>query len=321
MASSAKPALKPAPEAAAKTAQGPHLEFGQKALQELFDREPFAFGHNLNDLDLFRSDSLRTLTEKFSSSPRDYFIAGSAASPETTFYSVPNGGRKPLEAFENLDKMSCRILLKRPENHDARFHDLLQALFTQVLDSLGGLGGARVERLESAILISSGSTTTPIHFDPEIGFFSQIEDEKFYHIYPPDSARETDMERFYIRGRIDIGSVDMSGLIPEKEHVFRLLPGMGFHQPQNSPHWVRTGGSRSVSYTFVFQTDASRARGRTRAFNYCLRKAGITPAHLGAHPKADAVKSSVMQAAVPIQLLGRVVNKAQRVITGKRLSS
>jgi hypothetical protein len=28
-----------------------------------------------------------------------------------------------------------------------------------------------------------------------------------------------------------------------------------------------------------------------------------------------------MQAAVPIQLLGRVVNKAQRVISGKRLSS
>jgi hypothetical protein len=158
-----------------------------------------------------------------------------------------------------------------------------------------------------------------VQFWRGVGFFSQIEGEKFYHIYPPDSARETDMERFYIRGRVDIGNVDISGLSPEREQVFCLLPGMGFHQPQNS-HWVKTGDSRSVSYTFVFQTDAARARGRTRAFNYCLRKAGVSPSRWGLHPRADAVKSGAMQAAIPIQLLGRMIHKAKRVLTGKRLS-
>jgi hypothetical protein len=319
MTAAAKPALKREP-VPGESSQSPHLNLRQESLKELFDRQAFPFAHNLSTLDLFTADSLRSLSEKFSGSPRDYFIAGSAASPETKFYAVPNGGHSPLEALENLDKVSCRILLKRPESHDARFRDLLQTLFGQVVDLLGGLGRERVERLESAILISSGSTTTPIHFDPEIGFFSQIEGEKFYHVYPPDSASEMEMERFYVRGRVDIGNVEFSGLDAQREQVFRLLPGMGFHQPQNSPHWVRTGDSRSVSYTFVFQTDISRARGRTRAFNYCLRQLGISPAHLGAHPAADALKARAMKAAIPLQLLGRVVNKTQRVLAGKRLS-
>jgi hypothetical protein len=168
-------------------------------------------------------------------------------------------------------------------------------------------------------LISSGSTTTPIHFDPEIGVFSQIEGEKFYHLYPPECTPETELERFYVRGRVDIGNLDLSGLKPEREHVFRLLPGMGIHQPQNSPHWVQTGSSRSVSYTFVFETDASRARGRARAFNYCLRRCGISPASLGAHPGIDAAKARAMQAAIPVQLMGRILNKTQRVLMGRRL--
>jgi len=295
------------------------LILDRETLRQSFDREPFGFSHNLSSLDLFKADSLRGLAERFANSPRDYFIAGSAPTPGTRFYSVPNGGYKPHEAIDNLDKISTRVLLKRPENHDARFRDLLETLFRQVTDLRGGLGGERIERLESAILISSVATTTPIHFDPEVGFFSQIEGEKFYHVYPPACARETELERFYVRGRVDIGNVEMTKLDARQEHLFVLGPGKGFHQPQNSPHWVRTGTSRSVSYTFVFQTDASRARGRVRAFNYCLRKLGLNPSRLGTHPAFDAAKASTMHAAIPIQFAGRVLNKTQRVLTGRRL--
>src|SRR5580658_6773925 len=214
------------------------LVIDHEAFRQHFDREPFAFTHNLSSLDLFRLDSLLTLGEKFSGSPRDYFIAGSAASPGTKFYSVPNGGYRPRQAIENIEKQNHRRLLKRPEKHDSRFRDLLGALFREVVDLRGGLGNERVERLESAVLISSSSTTTPVHFDPEDGFFSQIEGEKFYHVYPPACASETELERFYIRGRVDIGIVDIAKLDPGREYVFKLGPGRGFHQPQNSPHWV-----------------------------------------------------------------------------------
>jgi|SRR5215469_14571759 len=139
------------------------------------------------------------------------------------------------------------------------------------------------------------------------------------YVYPPACAPEAELERFYIRGRVDIGNVDLMKLDAASENVYVLGPGKGFHKPQNSPHWVQTGDTRSVSFTFVYETDASRERGRARAFNYFLRKAGMTPAQIGRQPGVDASKAAVMRAARPLQMAGRVLNKAQRVLGGSRL--
>jgi len=304
---------------ASQKSSNDYIQFDREIFRGNFDREPFEFQHKLSELDLFQEDSLRSLCATMGTASRDYFIAGNAPEPGTKFYDVPSGGLTPLQALETLEHRRCRILLKRPENHDKRFQALLDTLFAQVADLRGGMGRERVTRLETAILISSGSTTTPIHFDPEIGFFSQIEGEKFYHVYPPACAPETALERFYIRGRVDIGNVDLSKLDASREHMYVLGPGKGFHQPQNSPHWVQTGAMRSVSFTFVYETDASRARGRARAFNYCLRKAGLTPKAIGADPSADARKAALMRAVKPLQLIGRFANKARRIVGGARL--
>src|ERR1700739_2870259 len=93
------------------------LRLDPEGVDRSFDQVPFGFSHDLSALDLFKPESLYRLAEKFSVSPRDYFIAGSAPSAGTKFYSVPNGGFKPRQALENLDKGHYRILLKRPENH------------------------------------------------------------------------------------------------------------------------------------------------------------------------------------------------------------
>ena len=291
---------------------GPRLNIDSQNLRKCFDREPFGFSHNLSSLDLFNSDSLEALAEKMSSTARDYFVAGSAAAAGTDFDSVPYGQFKPREALGKLGSTPTRILLKRPENHDARFRDLIEELFRQVVDLRGGMGNEKVLRLEGAVLISSAATTTPIHFDPEIGFFSQIEGEKFYHTYSPGSVDETELEPFYIRGAVAIGKLDLERRDPKREHVFELGPGKGLHQPQNTPHWVKTGSSRSVSYTFVFETDATRARGRTRAFNHYLRKVGVRPGQPGTHPTIDAVKSGTMRAVIPARgLVGRMLSKVR----------
>ena len=296
------------------------LQLDSAIVRNSFDRESFGFEHNLSELDLFSRDSLQQVAQRMSSAPRDYFIAGSAPTPGTNFYSVANGGVTPQKALEHLDQYRCRILLKRPEDHDRRFHDLLQTLSQQVLDSLGGLRGRRIERLESAIFISPCSAVTPVHFDPEMSFFSQISGTKIYHIYPPSSVGEPDLERFYIRGRNDIGNVDLKTLDPERMQTFELKPGTGLHQPQNAPHWVETGDAVSVSYTFLFQTDASRATSRTRGLNYCMRRVGLRPAPPGAHPGRDAAKAAAMRLALPLQSAGKVVNKLKRVLGGRRLA-
>jgi hypothetical protein len=138
-----------------------------------------------------------------------------------------------------------------------------------------------------------------VHFDPEINFFTQIEGGKTYHVYDPATLPEADLERFYLQGQVSIGNVNLQTCKPEHEHVYTLAAGDGFHQPQNSPHWVETKSARSISYAFVFETDASRARGRTRAYNYYLRKFGLVPSEPGKRPAVDAVKAGAMRWMIP----------------------
>jgi hypothetical protein len=288
-----------------------HLDLEPELFRQSFNREPFGFTHNLSELDLFEFDSLRALAEKYQ---EDYYVAAGAPTPGTEFYALPRVDYNPREAIERLDTGAYRVLMKRPENYDPRFRELLDTLFRQVVDSRGGLGSERVVRLESGIFISSAATTTPFHFDPEIGFFSQIQGEKIYHVYSPTVLNEEDLERFYIRGAVSIAQIDIEGRDPGREHVFTLGPGKGLHQPLNAPHWVETGGSQSISYSFVFETDATRARGRVQAFNHLVRKLGLHPAHPGTRPTLEAVKAGTMNVVIPV---GKRVRRTLRKTLGR----
>jgi len=276
-----------------------------------FDRESFGFKHNLHTLGLFDFDSLLQLARRFGAAPRDYFVAAAAPSAATRFESVPHGQYTPEQALGRLDSAAVRVLLKRPENHDARFRKLLDTLFDQVIALRGGLKGERIVRLESAVFITSASSITPCHFDPEIAFFAQIQGRKNYHVYSPSSMSESELETFFHRGILSIAQVDLPTRNPKLETCYPLQPGDGHHQPQNAPHWVETGAERSVSFSFVFETDASRARNRTRACNYFLRQAGIRPAVPGASPSRDAAKAAAMRVVFPIRR--RVSNLAAKL--------
>jgi hypothetical protein len=264
----------------------------------LFNRTPYGFGHTLNGLDLFEFDTLCELARAYD---HDYYISGGASAPDERFYAVRSMPHSPFEALQRLAVEDQRVLLKRPEQYDRRYHDLMHELFEEMMRHRGGLGGQRVVRLASSILISSAATTTPFHFDPEMTYFFQIEGAKSYHLYAPTVLSEPELENFYWMGIVNIGQVDLAGRDPAREFVFELEAGKGMHQPQNCPHWVQTRGTRSISYAISFETDASRELGRTRAFNYYQRKLGMPPAPLGAYPKRDAVKALAMQAAIPLR--------------------
>ena len=277
----------------------------------LFNRNPYGFGHTLSGLDLFDFETLCALARKYD---RDYYVSGGATAPDEHFYSVRSIVHSPYDALQRLDVESQRVLLKRPEQYDTRYRDMMHALFEQIVRQRGGLGGERVVRLDSSILITSAATTTPFHFDPEFTFFFQIEGEKSYHLYAPTVLSEPELESFFWMGIVNIGQVDLDGRDPAREFVFELTASKGMHQPQNSPHWVQTQGSRSISYAISFETDASRKLGRTRAFNYYQRKLGMRPALPGAHPKRDAAKAMAMQAAFPLRKsIGNVVRKLSAV--------
>jgi hypothetical protein len=288
------------------------LQLDPGILRNSFDREPFGFNHSLSGLNLFKFEELYALAEKYIGHSEDYYVACGAPKPDTIFFSVPRAPYLPHEAMQHLETGSYRVLLKRPENYDFRFRELIDQLFAQVVDFLGGFGGDRIVRLEAGLLITSAATTTPFHFDPEIGFFSQIEGEKIYHVYPPSILGEEELERFYKLGRVAIAQIHLEGRDPACEHVFTLGPGKGLHQPQNAAHWVETRGSHSISYSFVFETEAGRARGRARAFNHFLRCLKLNPAPPGANPAFDAIKSEAMRGVLPVRKrLADIVHRAR----------
>jgi Cupin-like domain len=276
------------------------LNLNPEAHRQLFDREPFGFTHDLSRLPIFGFDYLFGLAQRYAQFPRDFYVAESAKSPDAQFYAGAPVSLLPHEALQQLSTSPTRILLKRLETHDAQFEELLKQLFEEVVRLRGGLSGERLVRLESSIFVTSAASTTPCHYDPEINFFAQLEGEKTYHLFPPDTVTEEEMEAFYVSGEVSIAEVDLNRRDPSREHVFRLRPGMGLHQPQNAPHWVETGPMRSISYSFVFETDATRARGRVRAYNRYLRRLGMSPTAPGLRPGLDQFKQRAIRVVRPL---------------------
>jgi Cupin superfamily protein len=288
------------------------LDLDDAVFGENYDRAPFGFSHNLHRLALFENETLRCLCERYAAHPEDYFVSRSAPTAAAVFYSVPKTPLKPHEAFDQLTAGSYKILLKRLERHHDGFRDLMNSLFAQVKRQLQRHRFPdEAVRLESSIFISAPQATTPFHFDPEVNFFSQIEGEKIYHIYEPSVLGEDEVEGLYVRATTDIGQVDLARRDPSAEHVFQLRPGTGLHQPQDAPHWVETVGSRSISYTFVYETPEGRMRSRVRSFNAYLRRLHFDPARPGERPARDAMKAAAMAAAIPVR---RQIGKAVRSV-------
>jgi hypothetical protein len=289
------------------TAKDARLEIDAAAYSAFYNSTPFGFEHNLNTLDLFQFDEICKLADRYTEAPpNDYFVTGTSPKADAAFFDTEQIVLKPSEAIRRLDEKPTRILLKRPENYDARFRTLMNGLLHQLRALPGGLGDQPIRRIQSSIFITSAAATTALHFDPEVAFFTQIEGDKDYHAYPPDQVTEPELEAFYSRGRVSIGQLDMAKLDPEQDHFFSLKAGTGFHQPQNAPHWVQTRAVRSISYSLVYETALDKQIGLTRAFNHFERMAGLNPAPPTKNPQLDGLKA---RAIVPVRFGLKVAHK------------
>src|SRR5216683_3325579 len=201
------------------------FELPPQVLDRSFNRQPVGFDHNLHTLGLFEPDSLRALAEKYKGNKSDYMVASSASAPDQKFRSVKTPDLTPSQAIERLESEPVRILLKRPQDYDARFQKLLNGLTEQVISLTGELKSDQIVRLESSIFLTSAKTLTPFHFDPSAVFFFQIAGDKIYHLYPPATLTEPELEQFYFRGLVDIAQVDLDRRDPGQEHVFNLSAG------------------------------------------------------------------------------------------------
>ncbi|MET0547017.1 MAG: cupin-like domain-containing protein [Caulobacterales bacterium] len=277
-----------------------------------FDKAAFGIEHQLAKLDLFSDDYITRLADLYTAEGRDYFVSTPAPSASTSFFDVAHGMCTPKEALVRLPKQPVRILLKLLENHDEGFRALRDSLLEEIR-TMCGIEGP-VFRARAALFISSARAITPVHFDPEVNFFLQVEGEKQFHTYSPSVVPAPELERFYARGEVSVCNVDLERLPDSARETFKLSPGLGLHQPQNSPHWVETGPGRSVSYSLVFETPRGRQHARVNAFNSYLRSAGLKPPQPGSQPLRDALKGATMRVATPIRR--KAVHLHKRFVQG-----
>src|SRR3984893_10850130 len=167
--------------------------------------------------------------------------------------------RPPPIFMQHLETGYYRVLLKRPENYDLHFRELIDQLFAQVADSLGEFGDDRIVRLEAGLFISSGATTTPFHFGPEIGFFSQIEGEKIYHVYPPSILGEEELE--YLRKRPCVDRADRSRRARSSARA--CLHAWARQRPASAPK-RRPLGRDARRVLFPIRSFSKRKRGAPR---------------------------------------------------------
>jgi len=274
-----------------------------------FDLEPKALTHDLHLDALFSDASLADLVKSFDNGGRS-FIATGARDASDPFRSLPEHQIKPSEALARLDTDSVRILLKRPEDHDPRFRALADRLYRDITTSNPHAARSPAVRIQASIFISSGETITPVHFDPEVNYFFQIRGRKAFHVFRPDSLDDTLVDGFYNKQVVDIAQVPLSACDPACERVFDLEPGTGLFQPLNAPHWVRTGAGRSISYSFVFETEEMRARGKVRAANHYLRRLGLRPDSAELAGGSSRLKIAAINALIPLRrAVGPVARK------------
>ena len=75
-----------------------------------------------------------------------------------------------------------------------------------------------------------------------------------------------------------------------------MRAGDGVHVPVTAPHWVKNGPEVSVSFSITFRSPISERMTRLHQLNARLRKLGLSPARVGAHPTIDSVKDVVYRA-------------------------
>jgi hypothetical protein len=271
-----------------------HLVFDPTEFVTNLNREPFRIGHRLSDHPLFELSALRRLC---ASLPREHieYNAGDVPLSVTDPGSVQKTGLSPEETIERIAEVPSWLVMKYVEQAPewgALLDECLQELRPLSESLLPGMG-----RREAFIFVSSESSVTPFHIDPEVNFLLQIRGDKQMTVFSPKDRRvlsEEQLEAFYTGAHRNLP-------FPEQYRSagtrFDLKPGDGVHVPVTAPHWVSVAGGVSVSFSITYRTIESTRRSAVYALNHRMRRAGLSPRTYGQSDLRDNAKYQLMRAA------------------------
>jgi hypothetical protein len=253
-----------------------------------FEKVPFALTHNFSSHSLLNLTALAKLARQL---PRDHmeFNAGDL-SPHQRPEDVPMLDMTPEDVVSRIENANAWMVLKRVESIPA-YRELLENALLGVAQARGfrTLKEADFSDIQGFIFVSSANAVTPFHFDAEDNFFVQIHGDKAFHIFD-NHDRALVSEESYEISPAKHRNMPYRPEFEERAQIFEMKAGDGMFVPYLWPHWVRTGGTYSISMAITWKTRAVIRNNTLLTANAMLRSIGWTQPTPTAYPIFDAAK-------------------------------
>ena len=284
---------------------GPELlELDKATFASKFNREPFTVRHRLADHPLFALPRLIELARRL---PAEHVSYNSGDVPVTTgLYKGPQTGLSIEETIRQIEQCRSWMVLKYVEG-DPEYRQLLDDCL-DLVKPLSEPVAPGMKKRQGFIFISSASSVTPYHMDPEYNFLLQVRGNKRITIWDPADRSilsEKALEDYYSEREFQIAFKEE---YRDKAKRFTLAPGLGLHFPVTAPHFVENGDEVSISFSITFQTPASERRRFLYGANARLRQLGFKPTPVGRSALRDRTK----------HIAFRAVRFAKSLFTGMR---
>jgi cupin-like protein len=269
------------------------LDLDEGVFRECFARRPFTISHRLVDHPLLTLPSLIELSKRLPGSNIRYNRGD--VPPGQRLYTAPKTDLSIEETIRQIELCGSWMVIRFVEQ-DAEYRELLK----QCLDEIQPLSEAirpGMFKREGFIFISSPSSVTPFHADPECNFLLQIRGKKtasLFDVADRSIVSEEVLERCLSGEQFN---AEFKNDSQERAFVFDLAPGEGLHFPPIWPHWVQNGGAVSISFSITFRTRESERSGIVYSVNHRLRKRGFKPTPYGKSASRDAAKFYAFRAA------------------------
>ena len=280
--------------AGAEANASPWLDFAETGFDEHYNRKPFLMRHRLQDSALFELSALRALARRI---PHHNIHHRFGAIPKDAHFDSSlsrfRDGLSLDDALDQLEERQAYVGIYNPES-DPEYRPLIESLVAEIARRTETLDPV-ITWYSSYVFISAHESVTPYHMDREMNFLLQIRGHKIVQLWDPaDPAVMTPAEKDYLlASHAADARPRYRDALEAKAMRFDLHPGHGVHQPFIAPHLVRTGQQLSISLALTWRTRDSDTRTHAHCINQRLRKLGLRPATVGAHPAVDSAKAAV----------------------------
>lgn len=242
-----------------------------EAFRAAYPYAPARLSHALADHPLFALDALAGLAERLPDDRMEYNRGDLALDQDPG--ETPANGLSARETVRTIETNGSWMVMKNVEA-DPAYAALMADCLACLAPVTDAATGAQ-HQAEGFVFLSSPSSMTPFHMDPEHNVLCQLRGTKTMAVYPRDGLVAQEVhEAFHLGAHRNLRH---EARFDREAETFDLTPGDALHVPLLAPHWVRNGDAVSVSFSITWRSEVSVREGDVHRANAGLRARGLSP--------------------------------------------